>query len=170
MTLGRLNHGKIAKFGQILELHKSYLDITLKKGSKWPGDYKWRTPTTKFGMWTTNYPRIHPVTSNSSKLSTSMTYLKFFNFASRASKSKFSKMKKILRPSFNQPICPLKPQEIFLQNIDSPGFNSNFSLRSQKSEILTNWTFSLIKWLKSVPEPDVPSFPIQGDLKAAPRP
>ena len=48
--LGRLNHGNIAKFGQILELHKSYLDITLKKGSKWPGDYKWQTPTTKFGM------------------------------------------------------------------------------------------------------------------------
>ena len=81
MTSGRLNHGKIAKFGQILELHKSYLDITLKKGSKWPGDYKWQMTTTKFGMWTTNTPRIHPITSNSSKLSTSMTYLKFFNFA-----------------------------------------------------------------------------------------
>ena len=76
--------------------------------------------------------------SNNSKLSTSMTYLKFINFASQALKLQFSKIKKNLRPSFNWPIYPLKPQEIFLQNIDSPGFNSSFSLWSQKSEILTN--------------------------------
>ena len=82
-------HGKKAKYEQILELQKLLFDSSLKKPSKWPGGRKYQMPTTKIDVLTKNYAKVHPITINSSKISTSMRYLKFIDFTSRASKSKF---------------------------------------------------------------------------------
>ena len=136
MILGILNQGKMTSFVNILELQKPILDLSLKKASKWPRFDKSQNPIMKLIPWTRISPKIHPSLINQKKKCTFMTYLRNKDFASRAQKSKFLIIKKILAPSFNQPMYHKKPLKISLKNIDSPRNESNFSLQCQKKEIL----------------------------------
>ena len=89
-----LNQGKMTSFVNILDLQKPFLDLSLKKASKWPRFNKSQKAIMKLILWTKISPKIHPSLINQKKKCTFMTYLRNKDFASRAPKSKFLIIKK----------------------------------------------------------------------------
>ena len=94
MILEILNKGKMTSFVNILELQKLFLDLSLKKASKWPRFNKSQKAIMKLILWTKISPKIHPSLINQKKKCTFMTYLRNKDFASWAPKSKFLMIKK----------------------------------------------------------------------------